>query len=135
VHIIDTTSPIIYFTPRTAAVTVSFTADTTIYTADTTLFTADMTTQPDSYSFTIVDEQTKEVFTGSLPVDVSGNYTSGELLFTPLEGHFYTVELKAGAVIAYRGKIYCTDQTPLDTYTTQSGIYDALAGTNEYKTV
>lgn len=112
----------------------SFTADTTLYTADTTLFTADMTTSAPTYAFIIVDEQTKAVITGQLEIDIAGNYTSGELLFTPIENHFYTIELKAGAEVAYRGKIYCTNQTPFDTYTTQNGTYTALAGTNEYTT-
>mgnify|MGYP003419554954 CR=1 FL=1 len=133
-HVVTTTEPIIYFTPRMAAITLTFTADSTLYTADTTLFTADMATLPDSYTYSIIDEQTKEAFVGTLSIDITGNYTSGELEITPIEGHFYTIELFAGADVAYRGKIYCTNQTPLDTFTTQSGTYEALAGTNEYKT-
>jgi hypothetical protein len=117
-----------------AAITLSFTADSTLYTADTIVFTADMTNNPPSYTFTIIDEQTKEVIQGLLEIDIAGNYTSGELIFEPIENHFYTIELKAGEDVAYRGKIYCTNQTPFDTYSTQNGTYTALAGTNEYTT-
>ena len=118
-----------------APISLSFTADTTLYTADTTLFTADMTIIPLSYAFTVVDEQTKEIVSGTLNIDTSGNYTSGELLFTPIENRFYTIELKAGADVAYRGKIYCTNQTNLDAYTTQNGTYAPLAGEITYKTL
>jgi len=89
----------------------------------------------ENYTFIIVDEQTKEVFSGTLEIDINGNYTSGDLSIEPIEGHFYTIELFAGEDVAYRGKMYCTNQTPADKYTTQSGTYNALAGETSYKTI
>ena len=133
-HIITTTAPIIYFVPRFAANGDGYTADTTLFTADTTLLTADATGVGAQFDYTITDEQTKTAITGTLTQAVSGNYTEGTIDFVPKEGHFYTIELTTGGNIAYRGKMYCTDQTPADKYTTQSGTYNALAGETSYKT-
>ena len=113
----------------------TFTADTTLYTADTTLFSADMTSLQPSYSMILIDEQSKEVVNDVVEITVSGNYTSIDIDHTFIQDRFYTIELRNGSTVAYRGKIFCTNQTPADTYTTQDGLYTALSSTVEYKTL
>ena len=131
-HIISTTDKSIIYIPRSVPSQNALTADSTLISADSTLYTADRISENTPYTYTLTDEQTKVATTGTLAVVLSGNYYTSTLDFTSIEGRYYTLELAYGAAIQYRGKLFCTNQTELDKYSTQNGLYTANSSTNQY---
>jgi hypothetical protein len=134
-HIISTSDQSIIYIPRTTPATTYLTADSTLVTVDSTLYTADVISQNTPYTYILTDEQKKVATTGTLEVALYGNYYTSTLDFSSVDGHFYTLELKYGSNVQYRGKLFCTDQTEFDKYTTQDGVYSAVSSTNTYEIV
>lgn len=68
---------------------------------------------------------------------LSGNFMQITGTFTFAESIFYYFVVSQGSNEIYRGKIYCTDQTDLEKYTTNQGQYEIYekANANEYITI
>ena len=49
------------------------------------------------------------------------------------EGNFYTLEVKNGSEIVYKGKIFCTNQS-ISTYSVNNNEYTSYSSTNDYVT-
>ena len=90
----------------------------------------------------IRDEDTRKEWDHSASSDdytVTDNFL--ELDFSPAqgisitEGRFYTFRIKEGNTELYRGKIFCTDQTDFEKYTTINNTYSETesSSTNQYK--
>lgn len=86
-----------------------------------------------SISIEITDEQTNKSTTASVTASESGNFVSVTPTYTFKEGRFYYIVL-TGTVELYRGKVFCTDQTEYDKYTTNENVYEEYqkADANEY---
>ena len=84
-------------------------------------------------SLKITDEQTNKSTTANVTATESGNFVSVTPTYTFKEGRFYYIVL-TGTVELYRGKVYCTDQTDFDKYTTNENVYTEYekADANEY---
>lgn len=85
-------------------------------------------------NYKIVDEQTgkSETVERETGISVDKNYMSASVTFTgnvaPFrEGHFYTLEItKSDGTLAYRDKLFCTDQTPVtqSRYDVNENVYE-----------
>ena len=83
--------------------------------------------------FSITNEETKEVvnsFVSSSVVDIRDNFIESQIGTMPSgfinEGTFYTLivqDVNDSYKEVYRGKMFCTDQTDLDKYTTIENTY------------
>ena len=84
-------------------------------------------------SLKITDEQTNTSTTASVTATESGNFVSVTPTYTFKEGRFYYIVM-TGTNELYRGKVFCTDQTDYDKYTTNENVYTeyAKANANEY---
>ena len=78
------------------------------------------------------DEQTKVITTKAITGTTSGNLVSFDLDFTPTEESWYTFKLLDGSNVVYYGKVFCTNETPLDAYKITEGDYTAPSSNNEY---
>ena len=85
-------------------------------------------------NYKIVDEQTgkSETVERETGISVDKNYMGTSVTFTgniaPFrEGHFYTLEItKTDGTLAYRDKLFCTDQTPVtqSRYDVNKNVYE-----------
>lgn len=84
-------------------------------------------------SIRITDEQTNTSTTANLIATQSGNFVSVTPTYTFIEGRFYYIVI-TGTVELYRGKVFCTDQTDYEKYTTNENVYTEYdkADANEY---
>jgi len=129
-NVITTTDQTIYFAPRLAPGSGDYTADMTTITADSTLITADAGSG--GYTYTLTDESTKEAITNSINATLSGNYYTADLNFSPVEGRYYYLEIKQGDAVAYRGKLFCTNQSDLEKYTINANTYTTVGNNVSY---
>lgn len=86
-----------------------------------------------SLSLIVTDEQENKSTTESVTASQSGNFVSITPTYTFKEGNFYYFVV-SGTDELYRGKVFCTDQTDFDKYTTNENIYSEYekAEANEY---
>ena len=106
-HIVSTTDKLIKFVPRIV--------------------------EEGSLSLSITDESTNTSDTSSVTATSSGNFVSITPTYTFKEGRFYYIVV-SGTEELYRGKVFCTDQTDFDKYTTNENVYTEheKANANEY---
>ena len=106
-HIVSTTNKLIKFVPRIV--------------------------ETGSLSFTITDESKNSSSTSSVTATSSGNFVNITPTYTFKEGRFYYIVV-SGTEELYRGKVFCTDQTDFDKYTTNENVYTEYekANANEY---
>ena len=80
----------------------------------------------------ITDEQTNVTTVIDLISAIYGDYyTTISALFELVENHSYTLTLKEGASVMFKGKIYCTDQE-LVNFSVNNDKYISNATTNEF---
>lgn len=86
---------------------------------------------------TVTNESTNTSVQETITPVASGNYMNITGTFTFAEGVFYYFVVTQSGTEIYRGKIFCTDQTDLEKYTTNEGEYTAYAkaNANEYITI
>jgi hypothetical protein len=106
-HIVSTTNKLIKFVPRIV--------------------------ETGSLSLNITDESTNTSATSTVTATNSGNFVSITPTYTFKEGRFYYIVV-SGTAELYRGKVFCTDQTDFDKYTTNQNVYTEhdKANANEY---
>jgi predicted small secreted protein len=76
-----------------------------------------------SVTFELTDKSKRTKSTVSVSVTNSNGYMTVTGSFSLVEGRFYSFAIKNGAVIIYRGSIFCTDQTNFNTFDVHSGEY------------
>ena len=80
----------------------------------------------------ITDEQTNVTTVIDLISVIYGDYYTTILaLFELIENHNYTLTLKEGTSVMFKGKIFCTDQE-LFTFSVNNNKYISNATTNEF---
>jgi len=106
-HIVSTTNKLIKFVPRIV--------------------------ETGSLSLNITDESTNTSATSTVTATNSGNFVSITPTYTFKEGRFYYIVV-SGTAELYRGKVFCTNQTDFDKYTTNQNVYTEheKANANEY---
>ena len=85
-----------------------------------------------NYNVVITDEQSKEVIEKIVANTEVGNYQEIDLDFECATGRYYTIELSDNSILAYRGKLFCTNQTDLPKYTIVKDEYKSEQSDNEY---
>jgi len=78
---------------------------------------------PSSVTFNLTDKSKRTTSAVSVSVSNSNGYMTVTGSFSLVEGRFYSFAIKNGAVIIYRGSIFCTDQTNFNTFDVHSGEY------------
>lgn len=73
-------------------------------------------------SMVIEDEAENTSVTISITPNVTTYYLSVTEVLTLVEGRFYTIKVLNGSDVVYKGKIFCTNQTPGD-YSINDGEY------------
>lgn len=136
-HIVSTTDKNIYFIPRQKEKT-AYPAEEyedRVLEDDGTIESLSCVTKS-PIRVVITDELENETDTISTTMNVSGNYVVCDLDYTFKEGRFYYFVVQ-GITEIYRGKIFCTDQTDLESYTVNQGQYTSYekANANEYITI
>lgn len=106
-HIVTTSSSLIYFVPRAFETSVSV---------------------------VITDEETNTSTTESLTATIETNFLHITPSYTFKEGRYYSFRVN-GSTELYRGKIYCTNQTDFDKFSINSGeftYYEDTDNDNQY---
>lgn len=83
----------------------------------------------------ITDEDTnKSVEYTGLTFTKEAYYFKTDVTFSPLlkKGTFYVINIENAGESIYRDRIFCTDQTPVVSYTINDGEYEEHETTNEY---
>ena len=80
----------------------------------------------------VTDESTNTTATISITSSASNDYYETiTASYTLVEGRFYTLEVKNGSDIVFKGKIFCTDQT-VSTYSVNYNNYTQHTTTNDF---
>ena len=84
-------------------------------------------------SMVITNELTDVSTTYAITPTVDRYYLVIEEILNLKEGNFYTLEVKNGSEIVYKGKIFCTNQS-ISTYSVNTNEYTSYSNTNNYVT-
>jgi len=84
-------------------------------------------------SMIILNELTDVSDTYVITPTVDRYYLVIEKVLNLKEGNFYTLEVKNGSEIVYKGKIFCTNQS-ISTYSVNNNEYTSYSSTNDYVT-
>ena len=84
-------------------------------------------------SMVILNELTDVSETYLITPTVDRYYLVIEEVLNLKEGNFYTLEVKNGSEIVYKGKIFCTNQS-ISTYSVNNNEYTSYSSTNDYVT-
>ena len=80
----------------------------------------------------VTDESTNTTATISITSSASNDYYETiTASYTLVEGRFYTLEVRNGSDIVFKGKIFCTDQT-VSTYSVNYNNYTQHTTTNDF---
>jgi len=83
-------------------------------------------------SLYITDEQLNKEIEIPIISNINGDYYDTiTAIFSLVQDHFYKLELKNGAEIVHKDKIFCTNQ-PVTTYSVNEGEYISQASNNEF---